>query len=403
VRILLAPLNSKVAGTQINCVDLGSSVRDMGHEVLVYVEDGPLSELIAERGLPHIVAEHPAHLERGTSAARAFRRVVAREGIDLVHAYERARTVQAYIGAYLLGGVPVMATIYSVGPPHDLPDDLPIVMGTRELVEEAARHRHGSVDLLEPPVDTARDHPGVDGDAFRRRIGIAEDELAVVVVTRLSKVLKLEGLRGAIDAVASMSAELPVRLVVVGDGPARESVDEAAQAANSRVGRPVVDLAGFMVDPRPAYAAADVVLGMGSSALRGMAFGKPTVILGEGGFSEVFEPSSAPAFLEVGMYGFGEGVGAYRGLADQLRRLLADESLRADLGRFSRQMVEDRFSLTAAAAVLEAIYRRVVGVPANLSRRLIPGGRTVLELGIGHGRRWLRPEPSREGRKPSEW
>lgn len=403
MRVLLAPLSSQIAGTQINCVDLGAYVRDMGHEVLVYVEDGPLTALIDERGLPHVVAEHAAFLERGRSAAMAIRAVVARERIDLVHAYERARAVQAYFGAHVLRGVPVMATIYSLGLPHHFPDEIPIVVGTRELMEEASRRRHGSVDLLEPPVDTVRDHPEVDGRAFRRSVGIEDAELAVVVVTRLSEVLKLEGLRGAIDAVASLSGELPIRLVVVGDGPARERVDEAARAANSRVGRPVVVLPGFMVDPRPAYAAADVVLGQGSSALRGMAFGKPTIILGEGGFSEIFEPSTSPTFLEIGMYGFGDGVHGYPDLADQLRRLLADERLRTDLGHFSRGMVEDRFSLSAAAAALEGIYRRVVGVPANLSRRLVPGARTGLELALAHGRRWLRPEPSRAGRKPSDW
>ena len=403
MRILLAPLSSQIAGTQITCVDLGAYVRDLGHEVLVYVEDGPLTALIAERGLPHIVAEHAAFLERGGSAASAIREVVAREGIDLVHAYERARAVQAYFGAYVLRGVPVIATIYSLGLPHHFPDEIPIVVGTRELMAEASRRRHGPVDLLEPPVDTLRDHPDVDGCAFRRSIGIADAELAVVVVTRLSEVLKLEGLRGAIDAVASLSGELPIRLVVVGDGPARERVDEAARATNSKVGRPVVVLPGFMVDPRPAYAAADVVLGQGSSALRGMAFGKPTVILGEGGFSEIFEPSSAPTFLDIGMYGFGRGVGGYPDLVDQLRRLLADDGLRADIGTFSRGMIEDRFSLSSAAVALEAIYRRTVGVPMNLSRRLGPGARIGSELALARVRRWMRPDVGRAGRKPSDW
>lgn len=404
MRVLLAPMSSQIAGTQINCVDLGAYVRDLGHEVLVYVEDGPLSELIADRGLPHVVAEHPAYLERGTSAARAFRAVVARERVDLVHAYERARTLQAYLGAYVLGGVPVMATIYSLGLPHGLPDDISIVMGTRELVEEARRHRHGPVHLLEPPVDTQRDHPDVDGSSFRRSLGIGDDERVLVVATRLSQVLKLEGLCGAIDAVSRLTGELPVRLVIVGDGPARERVEREARAANSHAGRQIVVLPGFMVDPRPAYAAADVVLGQGSSALRGMAFGKPTVILGEGGFSEVFEPATAPTFLEIGMYGFGRGVGDYPGLAGQLRRLLGDEALRADLGGFSRTMVEERFSLTAAAASLEGIYGRVVvTTPTDLGRRLVPGARSGLALALARGRRWLRPEPSREGRKPSEW
>jgi glycosyltransferase involved in cell wall biosynthesis len=403
VRILLTPLSARISGTQINCVDLGAKVRDMGHDVLVYVEDGPLSELIAERQLRHVVARHAAYRERGTSAALAIRRVVSRERIDLVHSYERARTAQAYLGAYLLGGVPVVSTVYSLGLPHDLPDDITLIMGTRELVEEACRRHRGPVELIEPPVDTDADHPGVDGGAFRRSIGIGDDELVVGVVTRLSQVLKLEGLRGAIRSVATLAAELPARLVIVGDGPARERVQEAAREANSSLGRPVVVLPGFMMDPRPAYAAADVVLGQGSSALRGMSFGKPTIILGEGGFSDVFEPSTAPTFLEIGMYGFGERVGGYGGLTEQLRRLLADASLRAELGGYGRRMIEDRFSLTAAATVLEGLYRRAAAAPTRPSGRLAPGGRNVLKLTLAHGRRWLRPEPSREGRRPSEW
>ena len=49
-------------------------------------------------------------------------------------------------------------------------------------------------------------------------------------------------------------------------------------------GRQVVLLTGEIADPRPAYAAADVVVGQGGSALRGMAFGKPLVVVGEGRF-----------------------------------------------------------------------------------------------------------------------
>ena len=52
-------------------------------------------------------------------------------------------------------------------------------------------------------------------------------------------------------------------------------------------GRQVVLLTGEIADPRSAYAAADVVVGQGGSALRGMAFGKPLIVVGEEGFSEL--------------------------------------------------------------------------------------------------------------------
>ena len=66
------------------------------------------------------------------------------------------------------------------------------------------------------------------------------------------------------------------------------------------VGRDVVLVTGALLDPRPAYAAADIVIGMGSSALKGMAFGKPLVVQGEQGFWKLLEPATLPIFLAQG-------------------------------------------------------------------------------------------------------
>ena len=57
-----------------------------------------------------------------------------------------------------------------------------------------------------------------------------------------------------------------------------------------------------LLDPRPAYAAADIVIGMGSSASKGMAFGKPLVVQGEQGFWKLLEPATLPIFLAQGFW-----------------------------------------------------------------------------------------------------
>src|SRR5207237_10898328 len=74
-------------------------------------------------------------------------------------------------------------------------------------------------------------------------------------------------------------------LVIVGTGDAEDVVRRKAEAANRRLGRPAVVLVGPMNDPRPAYAAADLVLGQGGSAIRAMSFTKPLIVIGEKGFS----------------------------------------------------------------------------------------------------------------------
>ena len=186
-----------------------------------------------------------------------------------------------------------------------MPRTLPLIVGSEEIAERAAAAGHASVTLIEPPVDVQANAPGYDPGPFRTELGLGAGPL-LVVVCRLAHELKLEGLLAACDAVGNLAAaDVKVQLAVVGDGPARREVEAAAAAANAHAGRRVVILTGELYDPRPAYASADVVLGMGGSALRGMAFGKPLVVQGERGFWELATAESAPMFLRQGWYGLG--------------------------------------------------------------------------------------------------
>ena len=129
----------------------------------------------------------------------------------------------------------------------------------------------------------------------------------MVCTSRIALNAKLEALVEAVDAVDLLAGELPVRLVIVGDGDAREPLAARAAAVNQRWNRTVVTLTGADPDPRPAYAAADVVLGMGTSTLRGLAFAKPGIVQGERGFATTFTPETSEMFLHQGMWGLGNG------------------------------------------------------------------------------------------------
>src|ERR1019366_5032456 len=230
-----------------------------------------------------------------------------------------------------------------------------------------------SVTLLEPPVDVRANAPDVDPGPFRADLGLDAATPLICVVCRLVPMMKLEGVLSACDAVGELARSgVAVQLAVVGDGPSRPEVEAAAAAANARAGRRVVVLAGEMYDPRPAYAAADVVLGMGGSALRGMAFCKTLVVQGvSGGYWELATPESAPAFLNHGWGGLGpEGDGRPEGTARLmgiLPALLADPATRARLGEYGRTLVVQRYSLDHAAARQEEVYASAVRTTAHPS------------------------------------
>jgi glycosyltransferase involved in cell wall biosynthesis len=269
-----------------------------------------------------------------------------------------------------------------------LPRSMPLVVGTRALRERTAASRTGPVHLIEPPVDVDGNAPGHPVDEFRAAHGLnAEPEgvVDIAIVCRLVPELKLEGILTAVDVIGELGEELPVRLVIAGDGKARETVEEHAAKANARAGRRAVVLVGEVLDPRPVYASADIVLGMGGSALRALAFGVPLVVQGERGFWELLTPDSCDLFLQQGWYGVGDGTDGRSGghssghekLRAILRQLVPDRDRRTTLGRYGRELAVERFSLQRAARMQEEIYREALaGGPSRLAET-VDGARSA--------------------------
>src|SRR5690606_16938374 len=147
-------------------------------------------------------------------------------------------------------------------------------------------------------------------------------------------------------------------------------------------------------DPRSAYAAADIVLGMGSSALRALSIGRPLIVQGEEGFSRVFEPDSAGLFLHQGFYGLDSGREGPEVLAVQIERLLVDKPLRDELGQMGRSIVEENFSLDALSNRLLDIYKTV----SRQKAPFIPG-EVASVLGKAFQRELQNHQPKRKQQK----
>lgn len=376
VRIAVCPPTLVLGGSQINAIDLAAAIRDRGHEVTMVATPGPLEERIRDRDLPFVRIDLPSPGRPSFHAARVLSRLVHDQAIDIVHTYETSPGLEAYFGALLRRRVPVLSTIMSWSVPRFYPRSLALTLGTPKLRADALAMRGGAVYLLEPPVDTGYDRPELGGAGFRDEWGLAPAETVVVAVSRLEFEMKLEGLHTAVDAIALLASEGAWRLVIVGGGPAQADLAARAEEVNARIGRTVVVLTGPVVDPRPAIAAADVILGQGGSALRGMAFAKPTIVLGEQGFSEVVTPETIETFFDAGYLGAGGSTPQPELLRSQLCRL-ADGGLRRELGQFSRRVVCDRYSLDRAAAAVEQMYRDLLSCPVQPARLLPEIARTT--------------------------
>lgn len=355
VKVLVYPHSMQIGGSQLVAIQLAAAVARRGHDVTVFGPAGPLQSRLSAQGVPFVEAPK-AGRRPSLRIARALNDLVRAQQFDVVHGYEWPPTLEAAYGPHVRWGTPVVSTSMSMGVAPFVPKHFPVVVGTQLVLERCVDEGRTDVHLIEPCVDTDADKPQPRESQFAARWGIEDTQSLVVAVSRLAVDLKQEGLLEAMDAVAALDAGLRARLLIVGEGPARAVLDNKAASINAIAGREVVSLVGPMLDPRSAYAAADIVFGMGSSVLRAMAFAKPVIVQGEAGFWELLTPDTASMFLRQGWFGVGSGDSGTARLTGLLSRLLDSERERARLGDFARELVEQRFSSSRAAALQEAIY-----------------------------------------------
>lgn len=377
MRILVYPHSMQLGGSQLNAIQLAGAVRDRGHEVSVMAEPGPLVDRVRELGLEHVTI--PAWRRRPSPhVLTRLMRLVRDQRIDIVHGHEWPPVLEAFLGPGVLRRTPVLGTVMSMSVVPFLPRCVPLVVGTEQIRDAALAAGHRHVSVIEPPVDTDADHPALDGGPFRRDHGIAPDEVLLAMVCRLVPELKLEGVLAACDATGELATSgRRVRLAIVGDGPAREQVQARAAQVNARLGHRAIVLTGATDQPAPAYAAADIVIGQGGSALRGMAFGKPLMVVGEHGFSDLLTPDSAPPFLRTGWFGLGPGSrGAGAGaLRRGLEPVVDSPASRRELGAYARALVVGRFGLGRAARLQEEAYAAAIATPAGARGRTLEAAR----------------------------
>jgi len=366
MRILVDIHQMDLGGSQINAVELAWATADLGHEVHLVAPTGVLVEVARAHGLHVVTAARQmswptaANMRQLTALARTLE-------VDVVHGYEWGPALDVTFGPHARLRLPAVMTIMAMRLNDFLPTHLPTVVGTPDLARRELERRPRTV-CIEPPVDVAANSSG-DVAAARARWGFAPDEIVVTVVCRMVDDLeKAQGVERALRVLGRASATWPLRFLVVGDGERLSAVRRRARAVNARAGREVVVVTGALVDPRPAYDAADVVLGMGGSALRGMAFGKPLVVQGAHGFWRRLDEATLEGFLRDGWYG--DTHGRPDDLLAQLEPLLRSPRLRAHLGAFGRRVVVDRFSLEPTARRLEAVYLDAVAHPPRWSEAM---------------------------------
>lgn len=360
-RTVLVQVNSlELGGTQINAIDLAKAVESHGYRSVLFgpldtlPKSGPnVMELAHARGVP-LEGYWPA--QSLVSRAAALRTRARDVGAGLVHVYGTwGDPRSAYWGPCLMGRRPLVHTVYEMEVDPATYRNTPLIVGTGYLLDELA-DRPGPTTLVSPPVDVETDaRDAGSAERFRASLGELGSRPLIAVVSRLALEMKAYPVETAVRAM-TLLADTNAVLVVVGTGGEEARLREIARSVNEAVGRTMVLFLGAMSDPGPVYSAADIMLGMGGSAARSLAFAAPLIVHGEGGSAELFDECSAASLFRRSFWSRQPEPHGAKVLAGLLRQLLDDPARRQELGQFGRRFAVDKFSLAAMAKRLATVY-----------------------------------------------
>jgi hypothetical protein len=184
LNVLVYPHAMEVGGSQLNAIELAAAVRDLGNEVTVLSDDGPLVQRVRELGLPHVFLP-PRRRRPSPVVVRQLRRLIRRDRLQIIHGYEWPPALEAAAATYPGAHTAAVCTVMSMAVAPFLPRSMPLVVGTRALQKRTAGERTGPVYLIEPPVDVIGNAPGHPVEEFRAAHDLTPGFVDIAIVCRL--------------------------------------------------------------------------------------------------------------------------------------------------------------------------------------------------------------------------
>lgn len=372
MRILVCYPWLSLGGAPNTSMTLARGLKNLGHDVFFFTKSDTIHETrLREAGIETITAPHHPFLPSmdllNLKAYKILNDALQKYSIDVVHAFHHHSYLLSLFAAPRMN-IPVVFTavwFLFARPFPAYPGR--VIFVAKEFLDQGAPLFRGcprEMIVLPNRIDLDEFYPGIDYTDFSAERNLPDSPWKIAFMSRIVSI-KMGSLRNAVEAVRILaSRRRDVLLGIAGDGALFHELRKICEGVNNDLGREVIRLLGPVEDPARFLSWSDIVLGIGRSAIEGMACGKPTLIVGENGFAGVVEPEKVE---ELQYHNFaGRNVKSAVDplkLADAIDLIMNDKSKRDFLSDFARRYAMENYEYMAGARRLEKVYRDALSDP----------------------------------------
>lgn len=366
VLMLIDALN--VGGTETHVLNITKRLMEMGVYVVIATSGGPMELVMKSYGIKVIKVPIDGDYisnKKKFGMIKILKTIIDEEKINIIHCHLFA-SMQLASELYRMYKIPYVVTIHGLFYPNNIFYSTCVqaskVIAVSKPVGEMMYNKFG--DKIRDKIVIIPNGIGKDFvNNSHRDINIREELNIPKSAGVLCYCSRLDWNKTNVARVLLFSfTQLlehysNLHVIVIGDGPGRESLEKEAQVINEMAEKEVVHMVGAKVNVIPYYLQSNIIIGTGRVALEGMMCGKPVIAIGNQGYTGIVAESSKD--IQWNMY-FGDHDALekpnVKSLVKDIRYLLMKKERIRTIGTWGKSWCEEMFDIDTCVKKIVKIY-----------------------------------------------
>lgn len=364
-RILMTLTRFDIGGAETHVLELSLELKRMGYYVVVASNGGVYEKNLEEAGIAHYkVPMHSKAPKMVRQSLKLLKNIIKDEQIDIVHAHGR-------IPAFLCGILKKKMDFTFVTTAHWVFDTS---HGLKYITNWGEKVIAVSEDIKTYLMDNYKVNPtdiyvtinGIDTVKFSKdayfadimeEFSLEQNTKKIVYISRMDEDRALVAFHLAEIVPEIVKLNPDVEIVIVGGGNVYDKLEEKVNEINARLKKRYIVLTGPRTDIYKFAALSDIFVGVSRSALEAMACEKPVIVAGNEGYLGIFDNDKLKNAIDTNFCCRGLTASKPELLYDDIKTLLTNMKEENErLGKFGRQIILDRYSLSKMAGDCVKMY-----------------------------------------------
>ncbi|WML32762.1 glycosyltransferase [Clostridium sp. OS1-26] len=368
LRVLMLVDALNIGGTETHVINIAKKLMDMGIYVVVATSGGPMEVIMKSYGIKVIkIPTYGDYIsnKKKFGMIKILKTIIDEEKINIIHCHLFA-SMQLASELYRMYKIPYVVTIHGLFYPNNIFYSTCIqaskVIAVSKPVKEMLYNKLGDkigdkIVIIPNGVSRDLDNNSYRDIDIRDELNIPKSSGILCYCSRLDW-NKTNVARVLLFSFTQLLEDYSnLHVIIVGDGPGRESLEKEAQVINEMAERDVVHMIGAKVDVIPYYLQSSIIIGTARVALEGMMCRKPVIAIGNQGYTGIVTESRKD--IQWDMY-FGDHDALEKpnvaNLVKDIRYLLKRKDRVSKVGRWGRSWCEKMFDIDNCVKEIVKIY-----------------------------------------------